>query len=580
MKNLKQTLMYTRKKKGVFISGFLLLLISVVTDLIRPFLIQTVLDDVIIPSVTGSLAVSFLWTLLASFLALTIVAAAGRYVSFLLLTKGANSIVKQMRDDLYEHVQQLPIRYFDDLPAGKVVSQITNDTEQLRIFYVVFFGQVLPNLVYIIGIYMAMLRINVVFGVVALILVPIFWAWSHIYQKYAQVYTVKLRELIGDINAKLNESIQGMSIIQSFQQETHIRKEFSDVNEEWYMYSDKFIKLDSLAAWSFVSSLKNVALVFLLVTIGIGTMEGTFIVSVGVLYLMVDYTTRLFNPIQGIINQWAYLQQALTSAGRVFELMAVPIEKEETASFSGTRGDVVFEDVSFAYEADTYVLHSISFTAKKGQTIALVGHTGSGKSSIMNLLFRFYDPTRGRITVDGVDITQVSRKSVREQMGIVLQDPYLFKGTLGSNIRLGEQSISDETILEALRAVGGEALLSQFPGGLDHPVVDKGSTLSSGQRQLISFARALAFDPTILILDEATSHIDTETEELIQHAMDVVKRGRTTFVIAHRLSTIQHADVILVLEKGRIVEQGTHTALMRQNGQYAHMFRTQAEKSA
>ena len=579
MENLKRTLSYTKRKKELFISGFILLLLAVVTDLIRPFLIQSILDDVITPSVDGPLAVSLLWKLLIGYLALSLLTGACRYISNLCLTKGANNIVKRMRDDLYTHVQKLPIRYFDDLPAGKVVSQITNDTEQLRIFYVLAFGQVLTNLAYIIGIYIALLKINLVFGLVTLVLIPIFWVWSIFYQKYANVYTVKLRELIGDINAKLNESIQGMTIIQSFQQEKKIDTEFEQVNEEWYSYSEKFIKLDSLAAWSFVSSLKNLALLLLLLAIGLGTINGTMVISIGMLYIMVDYTTRLFNPIQGIINQWAYLQQALTSASRVFELMAVPVEIDKETPFSASEGEVAFNDVWFAYEKDKYVLQSISFKAKKGQTIALVGHTGSGKSSIMNLLFRFYDPTKGQITVDGVETTSVSRKSLRNHMGIVLQDPYLFKGTLGSNIRLGEEHISDEKVLAALKAVGGDQLLSQSKEGLNQKVVDKGGTLSSGQRQLISFARALAFDPKILILDEATSNIDTETEEMIQHAMDVVKKGRTTFIIAHRLSTIQNADLILVLENGKIVEQGSHSELIHQEGQYANMYHTQAQKS-
>ena len=579
MNNLRRTMSYTKNKKAYFLGGLFLLLITVVSDLFRPLIIQSIIDDVIAPSTEGKLIMSTLWRLLFTYLALSLITAVGRYVSFLLLTVGANQIVKTMRDDLYRHVQKLPIRYFDDLPAGKVVARITNDTEQLRIFYVVAFGQVLTNIIYLIGIYIALIGLNVTYGMVALILVPIFAVWVKVYQKYATTYTTKIRELVSDINAKLNESIQGMPIIQSFQQEKKIKKEFEDINEEWYDYSNKYIMLDSIASWGFVGTLRNLALLLLILVFGLGSIDGTMTVTIGLLYVFVDYTTQLFNPIQGIVNQWAYLQQALTSAGRVFDLMEVPIEVDQTEHFEATGGEVAFNDVSFAYDEGKYVLKNISFQAKKGETVALVGHTGSGKSSIMNLLFRFYDPSKGTITIDGVPTTSVSRKSLRKHMGIVLQDPYLFKGTLASNIRLGEE-ISDEVVLAALEAVGGDTLMQHFKDGLNEKVVDKGSTLSSGQRQLISFARALAFNPDILILDEATSNVDTETEEMIQHAMDVVKEGRTTFIIAHRLSTIQNADQIIVLKNGEIMEQGSHKELLKNDGEYAKMYRTQAQKSA
>ena len=239
-------------------------------------------------------------------------------------------------------------------------------------------------------------------------------------------------------------------------------------------------------------------------------------------------------------------------------------------------GNVTFHNVSFAYKDEDYVLKNLNFEAKKGETVALVGHTGSGKSSIMNLLFRFYDPQKGRITIDGQDIASLPRQAIREHMGIVLQDPYLFTGTIASNVSLNDERISRETVEEALKAVGGERVLKNLEKGIDEPVIEKGSTLSSGQRQLISFARALAFDPAILILDEATSNIDSETEEIIQHAMDVLKEGRTTFIIAHRLSTIKNADKILVLDRGEIVEQGTHDELIALGGRYEMMYRLQA----
>jgi ATP-binding cassette subfamily B protein len=305
-------------------------------------------------------------------------------------------------------------------------------------------------------------------------------------------------------------------------------------------------------------------------------MEPNAIISAGMLYAFVDYTTRLFNPITGIVNQFAQLERSLVAGTRVFQLLDETGEEVKDERMKRYEGNVEFQDVSFAYKADEYVLKNLNFVANKGETVALVGHTGSGKSSIMNLLFRFYDPSKGRILIDGIDITTLPRQTIRDHMGIVLQDPYLFSGTIESNVSLSDPRITRETVEAALEAVGGERVLKNLEKGLDEPVIEKGSTLSSGQRQLVSFARALAFDPAILILDEATSNIDTETEEIIQHAMDVLKKGRTTFIIAHRLSTIKNADRILVLDRGEIVESGSHDELIQLQGRYEQMYKLQA----
>ncbi|MFY3790820.1 ABC transporter ATP-binding protein [Ureibacillus sp. MALMAid1270] len=270
------------------------------------------------------------------------------------------------------------------------------------------------------------------------------------------------------------------------------------------------------------------------------------------------------------------MERSLVAGSRVFELLDQKGIEVSELSIPRYEGNVKFDNVWFAYKDEEYVLKNISFEAKKGETLALVGHTGSGKSSIMNLLFRFYDPQKGKIFIDGKDVTKIPRQTIREHMGIVLQDPYLFTGTIATNVSLNDPRITREKIEKALEAVGGERVLKNLENGIDEPVIEKGSTLSSGQRQLISFARALAFDPAILILDEATSNIDTETEEIIQHAMDVLKKGRTTFIIAHRLSTIKNADQILVLDRGEIVEKGTHEELIALGGRYETMYRLQS----
>ena len=381
------------------------------------------------------------------------------------------------------------------------------------------------------------------------------------------------------MNAMINESINGMTIIQAFRREKQMEEEFRELNDEHFRYQNKLLKVEAATSHNLVDIIRSLTFVFFIWYFGGASISTESVISVGMLYAFVDYITRLFNPVTGIVNQFARLEHSLVAAERVFKLLdreGEPVSDDKIARY---QGNVRFENVWFAYKDEEYVLKDLSFGAKQGETVALVGHTGSGKSSIMNLLFRFYDASKGKITIDGMNISDMPRQTIRDHMGIVLQDPYLFSGTVESNISLGDPRITREKVQHSLDAVGGERVLKHLPGGIDEPVVEKGSTLSSGQRQLISFARALAFDPAILILDEATSNIDTETEEIIQHAMDVLKKGRTTFIIAHRLSTIKNADRILVLDRGEIVEQGSHDELLTLGGQYAQMYKLQAGTS-
>ncbi|WP_445663937.1 ABC transporter ATP-binding protein [Heyndrickxia sp. FSL W8-0423] len=324
--------------------------------------------------------------------------------------------------------------------------------------------------------------------------------------------------------------------------------------------------------------LRNITFVAFIWYFGGGSIGVGSFVTLGVLYAFVDYINRLFQPVTGVVNQLAKLEQALVAGERVFELLDEKGKAVNNQRIPRYQGNVTFDHVHFGYKENNDVLKDITFDAKCGETVALVGHTGSGKSSIMNLLFRFYDCTRGEIRIDGVNIKDMSTQSLREHMAIVLQDPYLFTGTIASNVSLGDPHISREVVEKALKDVGADKVLKNLENGIDEPVVEKGSTLSSGQRQLISFARALAFNPAILILDEATSNIDTETEAIIQKAMEVLKKGRTTFIIAHRLSTIRNADQILVLDKGEIVEKGNHDELMELKGKYFQMYQLQQMK--
>ncbi|WP_145412697.1 ABC transporter ATP-binding protein [Paenibacillus xylanexedens] len=490
------------------------------------------------------------------------------------LQSSANKVIQRLRNDVYAHIQRLPVNFFDNLPAGKVVSRVTNDTEAVKDLFVAVLSNFFSGIITITGVYIALFLLDVRLGLISLFVVPMLIAWIVLYRKFATRYNTIIRSRLSEINAIINESIQGMSIIRVFRRQKQTRQEFEELNEDYMKHQNKMLNLNAFTSHNLVNVLRNIAFAVVLWYFGAGAITGTSIISLGVLYAFVDVLGRLFQPIIGMVNQLANLDSSLVSAGRVFELMDEKGEPVTDGSMPRYKGNVVFDDVSFAYKKD-YVLNNISFKASQGQTVALVGHTGSGKSSIINLLFRFYDPQKGKITIDGQNVKELPKQWIREHMGIVLQDPYLFTGTIASNVSLGDEKISRARIEQALRDVGAERILAHLPQGFDEPVVEKGSTLSAGQRQLISFARALAFDPAILILDEATANIDTETEALIQNALEVLKKGRTTFIIAHRLSTIRSADQILVLHRGKIVEQGPHDELMELKGRYYQMYQLQ-----
>ncbi|MCM3635532.1 ABC transporter ATP-binding protein/permease [Paenibacillus camelliae] len=514
----------------------------------------------------------------AIYLVLLAVAAIFVYSQRILLQTAANRIVQKLRHDVYAHTQKLPVKYYDHYAAGQIVSRVTNDTEAIRELYVGVIANFSMGLVYIVAIYAAIFAMNPTLGFITLPLIPILMLWIYIYRRFASKYNRVLRAKLSEINGTVNESIQGMSIIQAFRKEKAMEKEFDELNSYYFKYQNKMLSLNSWTSHNLLNVLRN--LIYAVILVLFFTNQLGAAITVGLLFAYIDYLNRMFNPIVGIVNQLSNLEVARVSAERVFKLMDEPGMEVDDQPMPRYRGDVAFENVSFAYKEKEYVLKNIQFSAKQGETIALVGHTGSGKSSILNLLFRFYDIEEGRITIDGVDLRSFSKQQIRKHMGIVLQDPFLFTGTIASNVSLNNEEISRERVIQALKDVGAYDMFMQLPKGIDTEVIEKGSTLSAGQRQLISFARALAYDPAILILDEATASIDTETESVIQAALEVLKRGRTTFVIAHRLSTIRAADQILVLDRGVIVERGNHDQLMEQRGKYYLMYQLQAGTGA
>lgn len=573
MSTSQRLMRYAMYFKKPILLGLFFLTIAVFTELVGPFIAKHIIDNYM---TIGHIEIKPITWLLIVYLLLAIATAILRYFMYIYLQIGANRVIQKLRKDVFEHIQTLPIQYFDNLPAGKIVARVTNDTEAVRNLYVQVLSNFVTSFISIFGVYIALFILNWKMAMLALTMIPIVYVWMILYRKFASKYNDVIRTKIADINAMINESIQGMTIIQAFRREQQMTKEFDDMNNEHYAYERKLLVLDSATSFNLVNTLRLIMFTVFIFYFGTRSFTSTEVITAGTLYAFVDYLTKLFNPITNIVNQFSQLERSLIAGKRVFEVLDTNGEPVSEKSIPRYKGNVIFEDVSFAYKDNEYVLKNLSFEAHQGETIALVGHTGSGKSSIMNLLFRFYDPSKGKITIDGIDITSVPRQTMREHMGIVLQDPYLFTGTIASNVSLNNPRISHEKIEASLNAVGGERVLANLPNGYEEPVIEKGSTLSSGQRQLISFARALAFDPAILILDEATSNIDTETEEIIQHAMDVLKKGRTTFIIAHRLSTIKNADRILVLDRGKIVENGTHDELLALGGIYDKMYQMQA----
>lgn len=552
------------------------------------------------------------------------------FIQSYMLQTLAVRIIQKLRMDIMRHIHRLPVRYFDNTPVGQVVSRVANDTEAIKELFMSFMATFVVSGVNLLGIYAALFVLDWKLALLCVPILPLIAAimWFHL--KYSKGYISAMRARLSDMNAMLNESIKAMPMIQAFRRERTTLEEFEALNRDRYVNQIKQNRLFSLSSRNVVGLIGGLTSAGILWFFGGQSLEGA--ISFGVLYAFMDYTGRIFQPIIGIFDQLTNAQRAIVSAERVFALMdrepeentiratgpgaAVRAERSGSAERAGSEvfrpgsteradpepfrrgeaasadslpkavpdsrplGHVRFEQVYFAYNGDEYVLKDINFEAKQGETVALVGHTGSGKSSVMNLLLGFYSPSRGRITIDGRDIAALSRQDLRRHMGIVLQDPFLFAGDIKFNVSLYNEEVGLERVRDALREVGAEAFVQSLPGGMNEPVVERGGTLSAGQRQLISFARALAYNPAILILDEATSSIDSETEGIIQQALKVLCRGRTTFVIAHRLSTIREADRILVLHRGEVVEAGTHEELMRLGGRYYTMYQLQKGSSA
>ena len=516
-----------------------------------------------------------IFLLLLLYIVLLVIAGFFQYTQTFLLQKSSNQIIQKMRNDVFAHTQRVPMDYFVNTPAGSIVSRITNDTEAIRDLYERVLSIVISSIIYMTGIFIALFILDTKLALMCLLVIPLIYAWMRLYKHFGFKFNRVIRSTLSKINGNINEAIQGMSIIQAFRQEKNMTDQFEELNERHFVYQRKLVLLSALTSFNLVTLLRNLTFVGFIWYFGSSSLQPDSVISIGLLYAFVDYITRLFQPVNNIVNQLPLIEQARVAGGRVFELLDLDGETVNITPIDRYKGIVEFDRVTFSYDGETDVLKNVSFKVNYGETVAFVGHTGSGKSTIMNLLFRFYDPQKGKIKIDGINTKELSRQQVRSYMGIVLQDPFLFSGTVLSNVTMNDPAISREAAIKALKAVGADKFIEKLPNKYDAKVTEGGSTFSLGERQLISFARALAFDPAILILDEATANIDTETEAIIQKALKVIQEGRTSLVIAHRLSTIQEADKIYVLDRGKIEEEGNHDELLAKKGLYYQMYEMQ-----
>lgn len=561
-----------------FVTAICLYLLSSVMLRLSPILIQQLIDGPLTDLSKGMpfdestfLGKSILY------LSMTVVGAISFYISIRLLMHCANRIAEHLRNYAYDVMQALPISYFDDKPAGKIATRIVNDTETLRTQFYGTLVYVFNNLVRLLFIYGIIFYMNASLGWMLLFLIPLYIGIQFLYKKLTDQPMKDFYDARSDVNTQVNETMNGASLIQLFGQEEAVMREFETSANKMRKADNQINWAQSLTTWNLSGFLQNLVITIVLTIIGYQFLRGNPSLTAGRLFVYVSYIEGIFGALGSLVQQFPSMLRSFETGKRVLALLEEEQELDNDRELVISRGEVVFNHVSFAYEKDKPVLNDIVIHANQGETIALVGHTGSGKSSIMNLLYRFYDPQEGQVLIDGKDICEYSRESLRSYMGIVLQDPYLFTGTIASNVSMNEGEIDRANVRQALDKVGAGFIIERFEKGIDEPVVEKGAAFSSGERQLISFARTLYSDPKILILDEATSHIDTETEEIIQHAMEVVKEGRTTFIIAHRLSTIQNADQILVLDQGRIMERGRHEELIALGGVYAQMHDIQSK---
>ena len=573
---MKRLLAYLKPHRKTLAICVTLVIALTVLDLYRPILIGDAIDRYI----TGSwqpgeeAQLRFMGVLKAAgFYVLLLLA---RFVcnrrQMLMMQQVGQDIIYGVRNDLFRHVEELNMRFFDITPVGKIVTRLTNDVESINEMFSNILIKLFQNVLKIVGLAVIMLSLNVRMALFSFVFLPVVAALTYFFRRMSRKAYQITRTRLTDMNTYLSEHISGMKVIQLFGQELKKLHEFSDKNDKLYQAGFKEMMVYAIfRPGIYFTSILALALV--IVATSSSVLEGS--ITLGTMFIFIQYIKSFFEPIEELAEQFSSLQSAVASAEKIFTLMDVKptiTEKEHPVKPDAIRGRIEFDHVWFAYQGEDWVLKDVSFTIEPGQRVAFVGATGAGKSSILNLIGRYYDIQKGAIRIDGIDIRDMSREQIRRAIGQVQQDVFIFTGDIRSNIRLRDETITDAQVEAAAREVNADRFIERLPWKYDQQVTERGATFSAGQRQLLSFARTLAYDPTILILDEATANIDTETEQWIQEAVQRLMEGRTTIMVAHRLSTIQHADRIIVMHHGRIRESGTHQELLEQDGIYKKLY--------
>ncbi|AAM24092.1 ATP-binding cassette subfamily B protein [Caldanaerobacter subterraneus subsp. tengcongensis MB4] len=575
-KIMKRLLTYAKPYWFYILIGVIAILLVTVSNLLRPYLVQQAIDNYINnPHISKEQAIQGVIRIGSLYIVIITVAFLINYGQVYLIQYTGQKIIFNLRQQIFEHLQKLSLSFFDRNPVGRLVTRVTNDTDTLNEMYTSVITNLFNDVFIIAGIVIAMVSYNLKLAFIALSTTPLILTGMYIYRKLASQAYRLVRVRLARINAFLSEHISGMKIVQLFVTENKKMEEFKKINKEYYDANMRQLTIFAIFRPS-MDVIYSLTLALLIWYGGRDIIAGK--IEFGVLYAFVNYLQQLFQPIFDISEKYDILQSAMASAERIFILLDTKEEvkdPEDPIPLEEVKGKIEFKNVWFSYNGKEWVLKDVSFEVNPGETVAFVGATGAGKTSIINLLCRFYDIQKGEILIDGIDIRKVRQQDLRKHIGIVLQDVFLFTGDIKSNIRLNNKNITDNDIYRVAKYVNAHQFIKKLPEGYNSKVTERGSTLSAGQRQLLAFARALAFNPKILVLDEATANIDTETERLIQDALEKLTKGRTTLVIAHRLSTIQHADKIIVLHKGRIREIGTHQELLQKKGLYYNLYMLQ-----
>ena len=566
---IKRLLRYVRPYGWKVVVSVVLLLAAAGLEQVGPWLTKIAVDQHMVKGdYPGLVKVVILFG--AAYLLLSLIRIAQTFLTGWV----GESVIFDLRKELFTHVQNQSLRFFDRNPVGRLVTRLTSDVQTLSEIFtsgiVVFFGDIFT----LIGIIVAMLLLNVKLAIVAFLMVPLMVSITFIFKNRLRDAFRNVRLKTAAINSFLQEHLSGIRIVQLFNHQKHTEQAFADVNRDFRSANLDTVKLFS-AFFPLLELVSALAVASIILRGGFLSLEGAL--TVGVLIAFLQYTERFFRPIRDLAEKWNIFQSGMASAERVFKLLDTPpqiIDTEDAGCCEQVKGKIEFKDVHFSYDGNEDVLRGVSFKIKPGQTVAIVGATGAGKSTIINLIGRFYDVVSGEVRIDGKDVRDWKRDLLLQHIAFVHQDVFLFSGTVRENIALLDE-YDDEVVINAAKTVHADRFIRELPKGYDEPVTERGSTFSSGQRQLLSFARALVRDPKILVLDEATSSVDPETEWLIQDAMEKLKKGRTSIIVAHRLSTVIKADKILVMHKGRLREQGTHEELIAEKGIYWRLFQTQ-----